>query len=74
MNQPVIAFHIDEEGDWIAHLACGHARHMRHNPPWLNREWVLTEEGRQNFLGQVLNCTKCGEAETVLPPLSSSPL
>jgi hypothetical protein len=26
---------------------------MRHDPPWLVREWVLTEEGRQPFIRRV---------------------
>jgi hypothetical protein len=67
MNQPVIAFHQDEHGDWVADLACGHGYHMRHNPPWLIRDWVQTEEGRNRFLGHTLNCLKCG-APTALNP------
>jgi hypothetical protein len=32
---------------------------MRHDPPWLVREWVLKEEGRQPFIGRVVDCKKC---------------
>ncbi len=61
MEQPIIDFHQDEVGDWVADLACGHTQHVRHNPPFSNRPWVLTPEGRQQFLGFVLNCKWCDE-------------
>ena len=59
MEQPIVGFHQDEHGEWVADLACGHGQHVRHQPPLTNRPWVLTEEGRQQHLGQVLNCKKC---------------
>ena len=59
MLQAIIGFHQDEEKHWVADLACGHAQHVRHDPPWQNRPWVLTEAGRQNKLGAELNCLKC---------------
>lgn len=62
MEQPIIGFHQDEVGDWVADLACGHTQHVRHNPPFSNRPWVLTAEGRQQFLGFMLNCKVCDEA------------
>ncbi len=61
MKQPIIGFHKDEVGDWVADLACGHTRHVRHNPPWMSRPWVITEEGRQGFLGSRINCKACVE-------------
>jgi len=30
----IVGFHQDERGEWIAELECGHARHIRHEPPW----------------------------------------
>lgn len=59
MKQPIVGFHQDEAGDWVADLACGHTQHVRHNPPFSNRPWVLTAEGRQRFLGFVLDCKLC---------------
>ncbi len=61
MQQAIIGFHLDEENDWVADLACGHAQHVRHNPPWQNRPWVMTEEGRKEKLGVRLECKKCEE-------------
>jgi len=45
MEQPITGFHLDEENDWVAELACGHFQHVRHKPPWVERPWVVTEEG-----------------------------
>jgi hypothetical protein len=61
MQQAIIGFHLDEEGHWVADLACGHAQHVRHNPPWQNRPWVITEQGRKEKLGVRLECKKCDE-------------
>lgn len=61
MLQAMIGFHLDEEQHWVADLACGHAQHVRHNPPWQNRPWVVTPEGRAEKLGVQLNCLKCEE-------------
>lgn len=61
MQQPIVGYHRDEENDWVAELACGHNQHVRHNPPWINRPWVVTEAGRQAKLGMQLNCKKCDE-------------
>lgn len=55
----IVSFHQDDCGDWIAELACGHSRHIRHTPPWLVSPWVLTEEGRRSFLGSELECSQC---------------
>jgi hypothetical protein len=60
-EQKIVGFHQDEHGDWVADLACGHTQHVRHRPPWELRPWVITEEGRQSYLGAVLNCKRCDE-------------
>jgi len=59
MKQPIIGYHQDEYGDWVADLACGHGQHVRHSPPMTIRPWVLTEAGRQEHIGETLNCKKC---------------
>ena len=59
MDRQIIGFHQDERGDWVADLDCGHMRHVRHDPPWTLRPWVLTPEGRAEFTGQKLKCGQC---------------
>jgi hypothetical protein len=57
----IVGFHQDENEDWVADLNCGHAQHVRHRPPWENRPWVVTKEGRAQHLGHELDCKKCDE-------------
>lgn len=59
MQQAIVGFHLDDEGHFVADLACGHTQHVRHDPPWQNRPWVLTEQGRNEKLGVMLECKKC---------------
>lgn len=61
VERRVVGFHPDEQGHWVAELECGHSQHLRHDPPWQQRPWVLTEAGRERFLGQVLGCLQCGQ-------------
>ena len=65
MKQPIVGYHRDAERHWVAELACGHFRHVRHAPPWTNRPWVTTPQGRARALGMRLECRKC---ETGAPP------
>jgi len=59
LQRAITGFHQDEYGHWVADLECGHTRHVRHAPPWTLRPWVLTPEGRAQFLGHKLECVKC---------------
>jgi hypothetical protein len=63
MHRPIVGFEKDEEGHWVARLECGHGQHVRHDPPWMVREWVTTEEGRASRLGVKLDCKKCDEGD-----------
>ena len=65
MDQPIVGFHLDEHGDWVAQLACGHFQHVRHDPPWTNRPWTQTPAGRDSALGQTLACRKCDQGAPV---------
>ena len=53
----------DDRGDWVALLECGHCQHVRHRPPWRERPWVLTAEGRQQRIGSPLECRPCDEEQ-----------
>ena len=61
MKRKIIGFDKDDASDWQAELDCGHFHHVRHKPPLVAREWVLTEKGRESRIGLELDCKKCGE-------------
>ena len=61
MKQKIVAYHKDEFDDWVAELECHHGQHVRHKPPFINRPWVVSLEGRNNNLGKTLNCIKCDD-------------
>ena len=61
MLKKIIGFRQDEAQDWVAELQCGHTQHVRHNPPFTNRLWVTTPEGRASFIGHELDCRRCDE-------------
>jgi len=65
LDRAIVGFHQDEEQHWVAELACGHQQHVRHDPPWFNRRWTQTPEGRESALGQMLNCRLCAQG---VPP------
>jgi len=41
--------------------SCGHTQHVRHQPPFQERPWVLTPEGRARFVGIEVECLRCDE-------------
>lgn len=59
----MVDFVLDDEGDWIARLSCGHSQHVRHRPPFQEKEWVLCEDTRRARLGTYLPCPLCDRAE-----------
>lgn len=63
MKRRIVDYHQDDEGHWVADLDCGHPQHVRHQPPWMNRPWVVTPEGRRSRIGMELNCVRCDEEE-----------
>lgn len=63
MRRPITGFHLDEEQHWVAELECGHFQHVRHNPPWTNRPWTQSPQGREHMLGHALECVKCDRQE-----------
>ncbi|MGH7872774.1 MAG: DUF3565 domain-containing protein [Candidatus Binatia bacterium] len=63
MHRPITAFKMDEHGDWVAFLSCGHKQHVRHQPPFFDRPWVTTEAGRHEKIGALLDCFRCDRCE-----------
>jgi hypothetical protein len=59
VQRRIVGFHQDEEQHWVADLECGHSQHVRHDPPWQQRPWVLSPQSRATFIGKELNCVKC---------------
>jgi len=75
MNQAITGFHHDAEGDWVAELSCGHNQHVRHDPPFMQRPWVVSAAGREERIGTLLSCPPCDRAELpeAIRPVRSSP-
>jgi tellurite methyltransferase len=63
MQRSIINFGLDDVGDWFAVLDCGHLQHVRHQPPFVERVWVTTAEGRAEHVGHELNCVRCDNFE-----------
>lgn len=55
----VTGFTQDDNLDWVMLLSCGHRQHVRHQPPFINRPWAVSEEGRRQHLDMVVTCTQC---------------
>ena len=58
VERAIIGFHQDEFDDWVADLECGHTQHLRHQPPWQERPWVVSAEGRADRIGEASGCKK----------------
>lgn len=71
MRRRIVGFYEDIEGFFVAMLDCGHEQHVRHRPPFVERPWVLTEEGRRSKVGAEIECRLCdaelGDAEEPEP-------
>ncbi|RVU35017.1 DUF3565 domain-containing protein [Hwanghaeella grinnelliae] len=63
MERPITGFDRDAEDHWVALLSCGHRQHVRHQPPFVDRGWTQTDAGREDALGQMLDCSLCDRME-----------
>ncbi|MGQ7817445.1 DUF3565 domain-containing protein [Metapseudomonas furukawaii] len=61
----IVGYRQDEDGHWVAVLSCGHTQHLRHQPPWQSRPWVLDPERRAALLETPFPCGWCAQG---LPP------
>ena len=66
MLREIVDFRRDAEGQWIAELSCGHSQHVRHEPPFQVRPWVLDEASRKARLGTQRDCPLCDEPASAL--------
>jgi len=57
----IIGFHQDEDGHWVVELSCGHTQHLRHQPPWQSRAWVLDPVQRAEKIAQGFECGWCAQ-------------
>jgi tellurite resistance-related uncharacterized protein len=63
VERSITGYHLDDHGDWVASLACGHSQHVRHRPPFQVRDWVQHAAERERRLGTPLDCPLCDRAE-----------
>lgn len=59
----IVGFHRDDESHWVAELDCGHDQHVRHDPPMVERPWVLDDASRAARVGATLGCPLCARLE-----------
>ncbi|QXH41699.1 MULTISPECIES: DUF3565 domain-containing protein [Pseudomonas] len=57
----ICGFHQDEDGHWVVELSCGHTQHLRHQPPWQSRAWVLDPTQRAEKIGRPFACGWCAQ-------------
>lgn len=73
MKHAITGFEKDDEDHWRAILDCGHRQHVRHDPPLIERTWVLTQAGRDSRLGLELDCKRCDEESDSAIPRNDEP-
>ncbi|MCP1625569.1 hypothetical protein J2T47_004325 [Pseudomonas nitroreducens] len=42
-------------------MSCGHTQHLRHQPPWQSRPWVLDPQQRRAQIGRWFPCGWCAK-------------
>jgi tellurite resistance-related uncharacterized protein len=63
VKRAIAGFRLDDERHWLALLDCGHGQHVRHDPPLVERAWVLDDAQRDAKLGSPLDCVRCDRRE-----------
>jgi tellurite resistance-related uncharacterized protein len=63
VRRAIDGFHQDDDGEWVADLSCLHRQHVRHQPPFQERDWVLTPAGRAERVGSSIDCPLCDRAQ-----------
>jgi hypothetical protein len=57
----ISGFHQDDDLHWVVELSCGHTQHLRHQPPWQSRAWVLDPAQRLEKIGLPFACGWCAQ-------------
>ncbi|HET9884611.1 MAG TPA: DUF3565 domain-containing protein [Candidatus Binatia bacterium] len=75
MRRLITGFKMDEHGDWVAFLNCGHRQHVRHRPPFEERPWVITEIERSKKIGKpwIVSGVIGSKCRTILKPTGRPP-
>jgi hypothetical protein len=63
VQRAIVGFHQDDEGDWVAELACGHRQPWEHEPEALlgtPLECRLCDQGGEAACFEHLVCPECG--------------
>ncbi|MET1076902.1 MAG: DUF3565 domain-containing protein [Pseudomonas sp.] len=69
----ILDFYQDAAGDWVAVLSCGHTQHLRHQPPWQSRAWVLDPVQRHAQRGRPFPCGWCAQDSPPPPDPTRKP-
>ncbi len=59
MKRAITGFHMDRFQEWVADLECGHKLKMRHNPPYMECPWIGIGKGREEHIGDNVECVDC---------------
>ena len=61
MIRSITGFLPDGSDGWQAELICLHRHPIRHRPPFHQRAWVTSEQGRTEHLGTLIDCEECDD-------------
>lgn len=59
MKRAITGFHKDRFQEWVAELECGHELQMKHNPPYMECRWIGSGQGRDEHIGDAIECVDC---------------
>ena len=73
MQRRIVGYHQDAERHWVAELDCGHNQHVRHQPPWTHRPWVISPGGRAAISAHSSSAASATVAPRPTPAHDASP-
>ena len=57
--EKITGFDLEEDNHWGTDVSWGHTKYVRHNPSWQQRKWVLSDNGRNDFIEFELEFKSC---------------